>query len=294
MRLVVIASPSFAPLSMLAGRDFIASENPETLRDTEIVALAPRYGDVLRELLPTANRLRWVHALGAGVETLPLDALRHVVVTNSRGLYADALAEFVLAAMLWFAKDLARLERNKTAHLWEPYTVTRLEGETVGIVGYGGIGWAVRRRAEALGMRVTAVSRHDGDIDDVIDAADYLVLSTPLTRATRGLISAARLARMKPSAVLVNVARGPVVDETALVDALRHHRIRGAALDVYDTEPLPPAHPLWSLDNVLLSPHTADHTADSHERAMRFFLENLARFERGQALRNVVDVALGY
>src|SRR5512145_2039550 len=132
MRLVVIASPSFPPLAMLSGLDVTASENPATLQDAEIVVLAPRYGEVLRRLLPTATRLRWVHALGAGVETLPLDQLRNVMVTNSRGLYADALAEFVLAAMLWFAKDLRRLHRNQIAHMWEPYTVTRLEGATVG------------------------------------------------------------------------------------------------------------------------------------------------------------------
>ena len=294
MRLVVIASPSFPPLSMLSGIDFTASENPPTLQDADVVVLAPRYGEVLRRLLPTANNLRWVHALGAGVETLPLDQLRHVTVTNSRGLYADALAEFVVAAMLWFAKDLSRLARNQAARVWEPYTIIRLEGATVGIIGYGGIGRAVGRRVEALGMRVAPVSSHEGDIDAVIAASDYLVISAPLTEQTRGLIDAARITRMKPSAVLINVARGPIVDEFALVEALRDHRIRGAALDVFHTEPLPPDHPLWSLDNVLISPHTADKTADSHERAMRFFLENLSRFRRGEALQNLVDADAGY
>lgn len=294
MRLVFIAAPDFPPLSMLSGIDFVASENPETLQDAEVVVLAPRYGDVLRRLLPTANKLRWVHALGAGVDTLPLDLLRHVVVTNSRGLYADALAEFVLAAMLWFAKDLPRLARNQAARKWEPYTVTRLEGARVGIVGYGGIGRAVGRRVEALGMHVAPVSRHEGDLDAVIASSDYVVVCTPLTPDTRGLIDAARISRMKRSAVLINVGRGPVVEESALVEALKNNRIRGAALDVFENEPLPPDHPLWRLDNVLISPHTADKTADSHERAMRFFLENLRRFEQGETLRNVVDPEAGY
>ncbi|HEV8658871.1 MAG TPA: D-2-hydroxyacid dehydrogenase [Thermoanaerobaculia bacterium] len=290
MRLVVVASPSFSALNLLreAGIDFVATTDPTLLRDADIIVIAPRYGSLLRGLI--APHLRWIHALGAGVETLPFDELRKsdVIVTNSRGVYADALAEFAIAAMLWFAKDLRRLMRNQDAKLWEPYTVERVEGKSVGIIGYGGIGRAVGRRAEALGMRILAVSRHSGDIDDTL-TADYIVLSTPLTPSTRGMIDAWRIARMKSTAVLINISRGAIVDEAALVDALREKRIRGAALDVFETEPLPPTHPLWTLDNVLISPHTADHAADSHERAMRFFLRNHEHFRRSEALENVVD-----
>ena len=247
------------------------------------------------ELLPRAKRVRWIHALAAGVDPLPFDILRRtdITVTNSRGLYADALSEFVIAAMLWFAKDLRRVTRNQDAHRWEPFTVQRLEGQTAGIIGLGGIGRAVARRAEALGMQTIAARRRselgDPTIDDVIASSDYVILSAPLTPSTRGLMSAARIARMKPSAVLINVSRGALVDEAALVDALQSNRIKGAALDVFAIEPLPEDHPLWRLDNVLISPHSADHTADSHDRAMTFFLENLGRFERGEALENVVD-----
>jgi phosphoglycerate dehydrogenase-like enzyme len=250
---------------------------------------------VLVDLWRALANVRWIHTLAAGVESLPFDLLRrsNIVVTNSRGLYADALGEFAVAAMLWFAKDLRRMLRNQEAQTWEPYTVERLAGKMVGIIGYGGIGRAIGERATALGMRVVGVGRRqefgDPTIDDVVAQADYVVLSAPLTPRTLRLMSRDRIARMKPTAVFINVGRGRTVDEEALVDALREHRIRGAALDVFDTEPLAPNHPLWRLDNVLISPHTADHTSDAHVRAMQFYLENLRRFRAGESLENVVD-----
>lgn len=313
MKLVVIAPESFAGLSLLreraAGVDLVVSEDFDTLKreieEAEAVALAPRFGTVLRDLWPEAKRLRWVHALGAGVEPLMFEALiaSDVTLTNSRGVFADALGEFTIAAMLWFAKDLRRLVRQQEEHLWQPYTVTRLEGQTAGIVGLGGTGRAVARRAAALGMRVIATRRrpeagHDQHveridaadaIDDLIGESDYLVVCTPLTPHTRGLLSAPRLQRLKREAVLINVSRGAVVDENALTRMLSSGRIRGAALDVFEQEPLPPDHPLWKLDNVLLSPHTADHASDSHLRSMQFFVENFGRYRRGEPLENVVD-----
>lgn len=308
MRLIAIVPPDFEQLETLrrevsgieivAGRD--ASALRGRIRGSDVVLLAPRYGAIVAELWPEVRDVRWIHSLGAGVETLPFDLLSssEVTVTNSRGLYADSLAEFVIAAMLWFAKDFRRLATNQAARTWEPYTVERLGGKTAGIIGYGGIGQAVGRRAEALGMRVLPVRRRgelgDPTVDDVIDESDYVVLSTPLTPSTFRLITRERLARMRPTAVLINVSRGAVVDEPALVDALASGRIRGAALDVFETEPLPAGSPLWPLDNVLISPHSADHTADSHDRAMAFFIENLRRFERGESLENVVDKAERY
>jgi phosphoglycerate dehydrogenase-like enzyme len=308
MRLLVIAPADFAPLELLRreARDveLAVGTEAETLRRAaaraEAVLIAPRYGSVLTELWRELGHVRWIHTLSAGVEFLPFDLLRRsgIVVTNGRGLYADALGEFAVAAMLWFAKDLRRLVRNQEARLWEPYTVARLAGQTVGILGYGGIGRAVGARASALGMHVLGVGRRqergEPTIDEVIPRSDYVVLSTPLTPGTYRLFSRERLALMKPDAVLINVGRGRTVDEEALVDALASRRIRGAALDVFETEPLPPDHPLWQLDNVLLSPHTADHTSDSHTRAMQFFIENLRRFRTGESLQNVVDKAEQY
>jgi len=294
-RLVVATDPSFPPLALLreAGIEFTVSNDPQVIRGAEVLLLSPRVGAAaLRSVLSDSTRLRWVHALAAGVDTLPLDSLGKITLTNSRGLYADALAEWVIAAMLWFAKDLPRVARNQAIHKWEPYTVERIEGKTVGIIGYGGIGKAIGRRAEAMGMHVVPSRRNAAN--DAAFQADYVVLSLPLTSETRNLMAADRIARLKPASVLINVSRGAVVDETALVHALRNRKIRGAALDVFQTEPLPPDHPLWTLENVLISPHTADHTSDSHERAMRFFIENWHRYEHGQTLENVVDKAAGY
>jgi phosphoglycerate dehydrogenase-like enzyme len=303
MHLLVIASPDFRPLELLRSEapDVVLTvgTDVETLRrdaaDVDAVLIAARYDAVIPGLWRDLGKVRWIHTLAAGVEALPFELLRDsdVTVTNSRGLYADALGEFAIAAMLWFAKDLRRLVRNQDKRHWEPYDVERLEGQAVGIIGYGGIGHAVGSRAAALGMRVIANRRQrehgDPTLEEVIAESSYVVMCTPLTPSTRRLMSRERIAAMKPEAVFINIGRGGTVDEEALVDALRNRRIRGAALDVFEVEPLPQEHALWQLDNVLISPHSADHTGDAHERAMSFFLENLRRFRAGESLENVVD-----
>lgn len=298
MRIVALVPPTFEALS---ARDAIVVHDLESLRrelkGADVLVLAPRFGEMVRDVWDHARHLRWIHSLGAGVERLPFDLLREsdVVVTNARGVYADALAEFVIAAMLWFAKDFRHLMRNQAARKWEVAPVQRLEGATAGIIGYGSIGTAVGRRAEALGMRVLAARRTGGlTIDELIPQSDYVILSTPLTPDTRHLMNARRIALMRSSAALINVARGGIVDEPALIEALAANRIRGAALDVFETEPLPPDNPLWSLENVLISPHGADRTRDSHERAVAFFRTNLGRFQRGEPLLNIIDRSAGY
>jgi phosphoglycerate dehydrogenase-like enzyme len=303
MRLLAIAPPEFGPLALLRQEvpdiELAVGTDVESLRraaaGVDAVLIAPRYGPVLTALWPALGNVQWIHTLAAGVEFLPFDLLRgsEVVVTNSRGLYANALAEFAIAAMLWFARDLRRSMQNQNERRWEPYTVDALEGRTLGIIGYGSIGRAAGQRAAAFGMRVLPLRRRreagHPAIEEVLARSDYVVMSTPLTPNTAGLMSRARIAAMKPEAVFINLGRGGTVDEEALLDALRNHRIRGAALDVFESEPLLPEHPFWQLDNVLISPHSADHTADAHERAMRFFLENLRRFRAGEALQNTVD-----
>jgi phosphoglycerate dehydrogenase-like enzyme len=184
-----------------------------------------------------------------------------------------------------------------------------LAGRTLGIVGYGDIGRAVAERAHRLGMKLLALRRRpalsgaDPWVDETLPAgelvalmrrADDVVVATPLTADTRGFVGEAAIGAMKPGGVLVNVGRGPVVDEAALARALSERKIRGAALDVFETEPLPPGSPLWGLDNLLLSPHCADNTPGWLEAAMRAFLGNLERFRRGERLLNVVDKRLGY
>jgi len=291
MKLAVLADPDFAPLAKIP-RDVEISD----VAEAEAILLAPRVGAQLRKVLPQAKRVRWIHALAAGVETLPFDLLRgtDIIVTNSRGIFADALGEFAIAAMLWFAKDLRRLVENHKARRWEPFTVERLEGKTLGIIGYGGIGKAVGDRADALGMSIIPFGRNSGELPTLLEQSDYVIVCTPLTPATRHMIGRPQIERMKRSAVLINVSRGTVVDEAALIEALRSHRIRGAALDVFEVEPLPESSPLWSLDNILLSPHSADHTADALDRSMAFFLENLERFQHACTLENIVDQDAGY
>lgn len=267
--------------------------------------------ELLRSLWRRARRLQWVHSLSAGVEHLLFDELVHspLPLTNAKGVYSVALGEFALMAILFFAKDARRLLRQQAAARWETFEPMELRGQTLGIIGYGDIGRAAAQRARAFGLRILAcrrrpeLSAEDSLVDGVfplerrgelLAASDYVLLAMPHTPGTQRLVGEAELRALKPGAVLVNVGRGGTVDEPALLRALEERRLRGAALDVYETEPLPPEHPLWRLDNVLLSPHCADNTPHWRENALEFFLRNLERFERGEPLLNLVDKAAGY
>lgn len=267
--------------------------------------------DLVQQVFAQAPRLRWVHSRSAGLDSLLFPALvdSPVPLTNSSGVYSRSLGEFVALGVLFFAKDLHRMQRNQAAGRWAPFDVDMAEGKTMGIVGYGDIGRAAARLAKALDMRVLALRRRpeqsQGDplVDEVMGnerlldlmaRSDYVVVAAPLTPDTRGLVSAQAIAAMKPDAVMINVGRGAIIDEPALIDALRHKRIRGAALDVFAEEPLPAGHPMYGLDNLLLSPHCADHTRTWIDDAMVFFTGNLERFLRGEPLRNVVEKRLGY
>jgi len=261
--------------------------------------------------LRRAPGLRWIHARSAGLDrVLVPEVVAHpAVVTNGRGAFSPALAEFVLAALLFFAKDLRRLVAQQAAAAWSPFDMERLEGRTVGIVGYGDIGRAVAARLRPLGAHVLALRRRPERssedplvretvpperLRDLLARSDDVVVTLPLTPSTRGLVSRDAVAAMKRTAVLVNVGRGPVVDEPALVEALEEGRIRGAALDVFETEPLPAGHAFWRLPNVLLSPHCADHAPGWVDESMRVFLRQLLRFRNGEPLLDVVDKAAGY
>lgn len=279
------------------------------MADALLVWTASR--DLVQQVFAQAPRLRWVHSRSAGLDSLLFPALvdSPVPLTNSSGVYSRSLGEFVALGVLFFAKDLHRMQRNQAAGRWAPFDVDMAEGQTMGIVGYGDIGRAAARLAKALGMQVIALRRRpeqsQGDplVDEVVGndrllelmaRSDYVVVAAPLTPDTRGLVSAQAIAAMKPSAVMINVGRGAIIDEPALIDALRHKRIRGAALDVFAQEPLPDGHPMYGLDNLLLSPHCADHTRTWIDDAMVFFTGNLERFLRGEPLRNVVEKRLGY
>ena len=264
----------------------------------------------LRAAFLACPGVQWVHSRWAGVDSLLFPELVEsaATLTNGSGVFSQPLGEFALAAILYFAKDFPRMLRNQRAEKWEPFDVEEISTQTVGIAGYGDIGRAVARRAHAMGMRVLALKRHFPDAPDplierfykpeamaeMLSVCDFLVVSAPLTEETRHMIGDAQFAAMKPGAVVVNVGRGPVIDHAAMVRALREGRIRGAGLDVFEQEPLPAGDPLWQMENVLISPHTADHTRDWIDDAMRFFLRQYERFRRGESLENVVNKQLGY
>jgi phosphoglycerate dehydrogenase-like enzyme len=267
--------------------------------------------ELLRQVWRLAPSIRWIHTLSAGLNNVLFPELIEspAILTNARCIYSASLAEFAIGSVLYFAKDFRRMLRNQAVSLWERITVEDVRGRTLGIVGYGSTGEAVARLARALGMRILALrarpelSEHDPVVDEVFGTAarlemiprcDYLVIAAPLTAATRRLIGREEIGAMRPNAVIINVGRGEVVDEEALVAALTRRLIRGAALDVFEVEPLPVGHPFYGLENVLLSPHSADHTVDSVERSTGLFLENCGRFLRGEPLLNPVDKQRGY
>jgi phosphoglycerate dehydrogenase-like enzyme len=280
----------------------------DAAKDADIVLTGGSYRALLEELWPGFRRLLWVHSLAAGLESLLFPALMEspIPLTNSRGVFARSLAEFALAGMLYFAKDLPRMRRQHAAGQWEPFDIEELDGRTLGIFGYGEIGRATAERAKAFGMKVRAVRRRvvstplidvmhrAEDLREMLAASDYLLVCAPLTPETRGSIGEAELRALPSHAVVINLGRGPVIVESALISALRDKHIRGAVLDVFDEEPLPAGHPFYSLDNVLLSPHTADHTATWMEDAMDLFLDNFDLYQRGMPLANVVDKEAGY
>lgn len=267
---------------------------------------------LLRDVFLMCRALRWIHSRSAGLEQTLFPELMEsgVILTNGSGVFSPSLGEFVLAAILYFAKDLRRMIRNQAAGMWEQFDVTMVSGQTLGIVGYGSIGRAIAIRTRALGMKVLGlrrqISQHlqeDPLIDQVygvggllemLSRCDYVVVTVPLTDKTRGLIGQREFAVMKKNVVVINVGRGPTIDERSMIKALAENRIRGAALDVFDQEPLPQGHPFYSMDNVLLSPHCADHTPDWLDNAMQFFLVQLERFKTRQGLANIVDKTMGY
>jgi phosphoglycerate dehydrogenase-like enzyme len=261
----------------------------------------------LRDVVRRSERLRWVQGTAAGAgeqlaaaELTPAE-LERVALTTSAGVHAVPLAEFALFGLLAFAKGLPRLERDKSERRWGHYTVDELRGRTVLVLGLGGIGREVVRLASAFGMRTVGIRRTAGEVPhldelhpparlrELLPDADAVVVTLPITKATLELLDREALALLPPHAVLVNVGRGAVVDEEALADALREGRLRGAALDVFAQEPLPPESPLWELPNVLLAPHTAALSVHENERIVELFCDNLRRYLRGDELRNRVD-----
>lgn len=250
--------------------------------------------------------VEWVHVGGTGVDhLLGWDATR-IALTNSAGVLSPFLAETVLGAILMMNFGFPRYLRQQREKRWQGHPWRPLAGQCLLVIGLGNIGRKVAAKAKGQGMRVLGIRTNPAPLEEVdellplsdlhrgLTQADFVTLHVPMTAATRHLIDAAALARLRPHAVLLNTSRGPVVDEAALVAALQDGKIGGAYLDVFEQEPLPPDSPLWSLDNVVISPHVADSVADWQSRFAAHFGDNLERWLRGAPLTHVVDPARGY
>lgn len=284
-------------------------EAKTSFADAEILVT---YGeDLTDEIIQQMPKLQWIQVISAGLELMPFAAIaeRGVVVTNAKGIHAIPLAEHVMSVLLQFARRLPTFYRQQAEHVWDrSVRIDELHGKTLGILGVGALGSAIAERAQAFGMRVIGTNTDGRPVahvdqvykgseqDRVLGEADYLTIIVPLTSQTQGMIGEKELRQMKSSAVLINVARGSVVDEIALISALENRLIAGAALDVFVEEPLPASHPFWGMEQVILTPHVSGRSPYYMERAMEIFRDNLGRWSAGNRtnLRNIIDPRKGY
>jgi phosphoglycerate dehydrogenase-like enzyme len=270
-----------------------------------------------RDVFPSASRLKWVQSPAVGVGSLMFPELlaSPVVITSARGIRARAIAEHVLGVTIALARRLPVAMRAQVAHRWAQQElegatvdVRTLDGQRLGIVGLGAIGLELVKIAAPFGFRISAIRRRAGEpkpngveevwpldrLPDLLACSDVVVLALPHTPETKRLIGKRELDQVKRGALLVNVARGKLVDDAAVIEALRDGRLGGAALDVFSEEPLDPASPYWDLPNVLITPHTSGAMQDYWTPLVALFTDNLRRFEKGEPLRNVVDKKAGY
>jgi phosphoglycerate dehydrogenase-like enzyme len=267
--------------------------------------------------LQAAKNLRWIHSPSAAIHQFlfPEFVNSEVILTNARDIHGPVVAEHVIALIFALAKKIPQAVHFQQRHIWGQEIAWRagqrpreIASATLGLVGLGSIGRAVANHAAALGMNVIAAREHpenpkpesvqevlpSSHLDDLLARSDYVVLAAPVTRATEGMMGRPQLAKMKPDSCIINVGRGALIDESALIEALRNHKIGAAALDVFEKEPLPPDSPLWDLENLLITPHTAGMTEKLWERHYILFSENLRRYLAGQPLLALVDKRGGY
>lgn len=311
--------------ALLSGFGDISKELSAILSGEELIVLPPE-GDLsaaadveiafgtnngarVSAFLDKATKIRWYHSLGAGVENLvvlPQFRERGIVLTNNSGAMDIPIGEHVIAMLLAAAKRLYLYRDQQRASEWKEHHQQELRGATLVVFGLGSIGAEAARLAAALGMRVIGVRRSSTPVPgverivppeqlgDAVAEADYVAICAPLTRATRGAVSREVIARMKPNAWIVNIARGAIVDEEALTEALQARRIGGAALDALTVEPLPRESPLWSLENVMITPHSSNSSPNVRQRTVGLITENLRRYKAGEPLINVVNLEAGY
>ena len=298
-------APSAELLRLNLGGGFDAQPSDiEVLLFSVDLSLAPKAMAAAAQVMGDPS-LRWVQSPGAGVDH-PIWARlleRGVRVSSAAGVHAEPIAQYLFTYMLHWERNVAVHLAQQQSHTWKPVISGDLFGKTLGVVGLGGIGSAAARIAKAFGMRVLGLRRsevRDPNVDrqllpeqlhELLAESDYVALCLPLTEATRHTIGAPELAAMRSDAVLINVARGGVVDEAALIDALRSHSIKGATLDVVSQEPLPADSPLWTLPNCVLTPHDAGYSPLAGERLAALFVENLAHYVAGERLRNEISEA---
>nr|WP_202892430.1 D-2-hydroxyacid dehydrogenase [Kribbella shirazensis] len=278
------------------------------VRGAQVLMLWDFFSTAVRDVWAEAGSLEWIHVTAAGVDTLLFDELRDsaVVVTNAHGVFDRPIAEYVLGAVIAHAKDSLRSYDLQRGRRWQHRETRSVLGARALVVGTGAIGRATARLLRAAGLEVRGAGRvargDDPDFGTIVASsnlaaevgwADHVVLAAPLTTATRGLVDATVLAAMRPGSHLVNVARGPIVDETALLAALGSGRI-AATLDVFGTEPLPPEHPLWDAPNVTITAHMSGDVIGWRDALAAQFATNVRRWLAGEPLLNIVDKKLGY
>lgn len=283
----------------------------EAEQDLGMADILITYGeDLTSEVIAKCTNLKWIHVISAGLELMPFPAIaeRGILVTNARGIHKGPMAEYTLGMILMFSRRFVELYQNQMKATWDrTIRIDELAGQTLGVIGAGSIGSEIAIRAKAFGMKTlglaTTAREQEGfdrvldgsGMDELLTTSDYVVVITPLTEATKGLIGEREIGLMKPTAVLINIARGHVVDEAALLTALQEKKIRGAGLDVFVEEPLPADHPFWGLDNVVVTPHLSSRSPKYMERAQEIFRHNLSVYltQQGEMI-NVIDVKKGY
>jgi len=280
----------------------------EYIADTEILVA---WGSTdIRPLYLAAPKLKWVHALSAGVEKLifPEIEAKDTILTNSKGIHGIPVSEHVLAMMLAFNRGLNIFIRQQANKDWgrKKAPIDEIHEKTIGIVGLGSIGREIAKKAKGLGMNVVAVKREQtseifvnklfqpAQLEDMLAIADFVVVCLPLTEETHGLFGLKQFEAMKPSAYFFNIARGAIVNEQDLVTALEKSLIRGAGLDVFQEEPLPPTSPLWERPDVIITPHLAALSPHYLDRAITLFVDNLTRYSQNREMFNIVDKTKGY
>jgi phosphoglycerate dehydrogenase-like enzyme len=313
-RILVVAWLPDGVFEKLAARrpefDWIDARTPAVF-DKALAAANITYGLPPLERLGEAAELRWIQLISAGVpqELCPIARERKIIVTNLAGLYGNSIAEHAFALMTVLARRLHHAFRNQAKGVWDrdiARGMADLHGKTLALVGLGDIGRAIARLGRAYGMRVVGCRRTDrpvaevdrlyplGELHAMLAEGDFVVAVAPLIASTHGMLGPAEFAAMKPGVIYVNVSRGPIAREAALLDALRSGRVAAAGLDVFEVEPLPTDHPFWTLPQVVISPHYAGEVINQSDRPAERFARNLAAWTMGRPLEGLVDLEWGY